>query len=46
MEIVVGLVWLFEPYAVIIMDFDCIFGVTVEHDNWWYLLQLDKWYLT
>ena len=45
METVVGLVWLFEPYAIIIMDFDCIFGV-VEHDNWWYLLQLDKWYLT
>ena len=44
MESVVGLVWLFEPYAIIIMDFDCIFCV-VEHDNSWYLLQLDKWYL-
>ena len=42
METIVGLVWMFEPYAIIIMDFDCIFGV-VEHVNWWYLLQLDKW---
>ena len=32
---------LFEPYGIIIMDFDYIFG-EVEHDNWWYLLQLDK----
>ena len=45
METVVGLVWLFEPYVIIIMDFDYIFGM-VEYDNWWYLLQLDKWYLT
>ena len=41
MEIVVGFVWLFEPYGIIIMDFDCIFG-EVKHDNCWYLLQLDK----
>ena len=41
METVVGFMWLFEPYGIIIMDFDYIFG-EVEHDNCWYLLQLDK----